>query len=85
MVACWTVDLMVAGSNPAAVFFNFSCKIEILVEGDRRTIRFMGKKMADLVQLRRATLYHVKCMEFFSSESSLPSRPLFFKNGFVLE
>ena len=29
--------------------------------------------------------YHVKCMEFFSSESSLPSRPLFFKNGFVLE
>ena len=43
-------------SNPAADFFNFSSKIEILVEGDGKTIRFMGKKMSDFVQLRSATL-----------------------------
>ena len=55
-LACWPVDLMIVGSNPTANFFNFSFGIEILVEGDRRSIRFMGKKMADFVQLRSATL-----------------------------
>ena len=55
-LARWSVDLMIMGSNPAADFFNFSSKIEILVEGDRRSIRFMGKKMSDIDQLRSATL-----------------------------
>ena len=48
---------MIASSNPAADFFNFSSKIEILVEGDRKSIRFMGKKMFDFDQLRSATVY----------------------------
>ena len=56
MEALRIVDRMVAGSNPAANIFNFLCKIEIFVEGDGRTFRFMVKQMSDFVQLMSATL-----------------------------